>query len=188
MKKVTTNAPENRTLDEFVAFLSGVPEIGSRRVDAYTVGDLRAMLIDFWEKFDVALAAGAETFEYSGQPRDRLGRWASTGGGGGDYGESVSIPYGAGSGYANIEGGTIETLHQIEVGGSNTGRLAVTETGTANATILMFQNMTSVSVRPKSGAVVGSVRQNGRTFTLIDNNSEVAGQIEADSVAAYSDF
>jgi hypothetical protein len=69
-----------------------------------------------------------------------------------------------------------------------TGRLAIIETGTANAKILMFQNMTSVPVIPKTGAVVGSVRQNGRTFTLLDNDSRVAGQIEADSVSAYSDF
>ena len=90
--KVWVDAPKERTVEAFAAFLEKIPELGSGYVASMTFGQLRAMRSQFWDRFDAATSAGvemftfkpaAEAFESLGQPRDERGRWTSGGGGGG---------------------------------------------------------------------------------------------------------
>lgn len=90
--KVWVDAPKERTVEAFAAFLEKIPELGSGYVASMTFGQLRAMRSQFWDRFDAATSAGvemftfkpaAEAFESPNQPRDERGRWTSGGGGGG---------------------------------------------------------------------------------------------------------
>lgn len=77
--RMIVEAPGDRGLEAFAAFLAGVREIGPDKVDSLGVGELRGMHAAFWEAFDAAQSAGSDTFAFNPK-RDDAGRFAPGGG------------------------------------------------------------------------------------------------------------